>query len=222
MCFALHVVVTTVCATECVHTSSRPHAQFSATVCRTGHPDTLLTRVHTRTAQGCEKGMCSAQVVTLRLAFSLLMFHPFAPLLSDNLCDTARQSLMFTELLLGLSRHKSAGLVHFRNSEDEFGDMANLPHSTGHEPNQPDRWFLRMMTRRPSKIQTTTVSVTSQKHTRTLDGSVFLQCVTVHTQPNTVESGDCNLLKKKENGNRSVKAEEEGLCKQKQENESSH
>ena len=83
--------------------------------------------------------MCSAQVVTLHLAFSLLMFHPSAPLLSDNLFDTARQSLTFTELLLGLSRPKSAGPVHFRNSEDDFGYMAYLPHSMGHEPNQPDK-----------------------------------------------------------------------------------
>ena len=67
------------------------------------------------------------------------MFHPSAPLLSDNHFDKARQSLIFTELLPGLSRPKSTGLVHFRNSEDDFGYMANLPHSTGHEPNQPDK-----------------------------------------------------------------------------------
>ena len=71
------------------------------------------------------------------------MFHPSAPLLSDNLFDTARQSLTFTELLPGFfSRPKSAGPVHFRNSEDDFGYMANLPHSTGHEPNQPDKMVL--------------------------------------------------------------------------------
>ena len=51
--------------------------------------------------------------------------------------------------------------------------------STLREPDPSlTRWFLRMMTRRPSTIQTTTVSLTSQKpHTRTLDGSVFLQYV---------------------------------------------
>ena len=68
------------------------------------------------------------------------MFHPSAPLLSDNIFDTARQSLIFTELLPGFfSRPKSAGPVHFRNSEDDFGYMANMPHSTGHEPNQPEK-----------------------------------------------------------------------------------
>ena len=67
------------------------------------------------------------------------MFHPCAPLLSGNLFDTARQSLIFTELLPGLSRPKRAGPVHFRNSEDDFGYMANLPHSTDHEPNLLDK-----------------------------------------------------------------------------------
>ena len=83
--------------------------------------------------------MCSAQVATLHLAFFILVFHSSAPLLSDSFLDTARQSLIFTELLPGLSRPKSAGPMHFRNSEDDFGYMANLPHSTGHEPNQPDK-----------------------------------------------------------------------------------
>ena len=83
--------------------------------------------------------MSSARVVTVHLAFSLLMFHPSAPLLSDYLFDTARQSLIFTDFLLGLSRPSMAGPVHFRNSEDDFGYIANLPHSTGHEPNQPDK-----------------------------------------------------------------------------------
>ena len=37
---------------------------------------------------------------------------------------------------------------------------------------------------------------------------MFLQCVRVHTQPNTLKSGDRNLLKKKEPGNRAEKAKE--------------
>ena len=48
-----------------------------------------------------KKGICSAHVVSLHLAFSLLMFHPFSPLSSDNFFDTARKSLTFTELLPG-------------------------------------------------------------------------------------------------------------------------
>ena len=125
-----------VCDGVCTHLL--PHAHCSATVCRTDHLDTLLTRVRTH-ARLKDKGMCSAQVVTLHLAFSLLIFHPSAALLSDNLFHTARQSLIFTELLPGLSRPNSAGPVHFRNSEDDFDYMANLPHSTGHGPNQPDK-----------------------------------------------------------------------------------
>ena len=68
--------------------------------------------------------------MTLHIAFSLLMYHPSAQLPSDNLLDTARQSLMFTELLPGLS---------FRNSDDDFGYMANMPHTTGYGPHQADK-----------------------------------------------------------------------------------
>ena len=68
--------------------------------------------------------------MTLHIAFSLLMFHPSAQLPSDNLLDTARQSLIFTELLPGLS---------FRNSDDDFGYIANMLHTTGYDPNQADK-----------------------------------------------------------------------------------
>ena len=55
------------------------------------------------------------------------------------------------------------------------------------------RWSLRMMTRRPSAIQSTTVSLTSQKpHARTLDGSVLLQCETSVSQ---ISRGDIALQK---------------------------
>ena len=57
---------------------------------------------------------------------------------------------------------------------------------------------------------------------RTLDGSVFVQCLKVHTQPNTLKSGDRNLLKKKELGNRAVKAKAKVFGNKKQDNESSH
>ena len=77
-----------------------------------------------------EKGLLHAHVVSLHLAFSTLMFHPSSPLSSDNLFDTAFQSLTFTDLLPGLSRPKTTGPAHFRNGEEDFGYMANMLHST--------------------------------------------------------------------------------------------
>ena len=47
-------------------------------------------------------------------------------------------------------------------------------------------------------------------------------CENVHTQPNALKSGDRNLLKKKEPGNRAEQSKGEGLWKQKQEDESSN
>ena len=86
-----------------------------------------------------EKGLLHAQVVSLHLTFSTLMFHPSSPLSSDIIFDTAFQSLTFTDLLLGLFRPKCSGPAHFRNGEEDFGYMANMPHSTGYEPNQHDK-----------------------------------------------------------------------------------
>ena len=137
------------------------------------------------------------------------MFHPSAPLLSDTLFDTARQSLIFTELLPRLSRPKKRGSGAFRNSEDDFGYMASLHHSTSHESNQPDKMV-------PADDDVTAIndpdhdsichfSETTHENTGC---SVFLQCVKVHTQPNTLKSGDRNLLKNKEPGNTAEKAKE--------------
>ena len=77
-------MATTVCATVGVHTLRVARKLWLVLHC--AH-FALYMRVHTHTpmAQGCEKGMCSAHVVTLHLTFSLLMFHPSAQLPSDNL-----------------------------------------------------------------------------------------------------------------------------------------
>ena len=177
------------CVPNGVCTHLLPHAHFSATVCRTSHPDTLLTRVHTHARLMDVKKVCAVRKSWLSISlFALLMFHHSAPLLSENLFDTARQSLIFTELLPGSSRPRSAGPVHFRNSEDDFGYMANLPHSTGHEP-QP-AWQDGSCIWWPDAHQRSRPLTSEKQHTRTLDGSVFLQCVKVHTHPNTLKPGN--------------------------------
>ena len=121
--------------------------------------------------------MCSAQVVTLHLAFSPLMFHPSAPLLLITSL-TPRVSLPYSRNSCRVYPDLKARV--WCTSETVRMTLATWPTCSTPQvmsPASQTRWFLRMMTRLPSTIQTTTVFVTSQKqHTRTLDGSVFLQC----------------------------------------------
>ena len=86
--------------------------------------------------------MCNAHVVTPILAFSLLMFHPSAPPLSDNLFEAAHKALIRTELLPGIPRARIAGPAHFHISEDDFGYMAKSHLFTGYEPNLLDKMVL--------------------------------------------------------------------------------
>ena len=48
-----------VCDGVCTHLL--PHSHFSATVCRTDHPDTLLTRVHTHARLKDVKKVCAVR-----------------------------------------------------------------------------------------------------------------------------------------------------------------
>ena len=66
----------------CVHTL-RVARTFCLVALRT--LCTLHACAHTHVSRMGKRGMCNAHVVTLTLAFSLLMFHPSAPLPSDNL-----------------------------------------------------------------------------------------------------------------------------------------
>ena len=68
--------------------------------------------------------MCNTNVVTPPLTFSVLMFHPSAPPLSDNLFEAAHQALVRTELLPNLPKPKIVGPAHSHISEDDFGYMA--------------------------------------------------------------------------------------------------
>ena len=116
----------------CSHTSCRTHIFVWVQLAHFHACTHVWLKAH-------EKGVCSAHVVSLHLAFSTLMSHTSSLLSPDNLFDTAFQSLTFTDFLPDLSRPKSAGPAHIRNGEEDFGYMANMPHSTGHEPNQLDK-----------------------------------------------------------------------------------
>ena len=154
-------------------------------------------RAHTFGSRHMKKGLLHAHVVSLHLTFSTLMFHPSSPLSSDILFDTAFQSLTFTDLLPGLSRPKSAGPAHFRNGEEDFGYMANMPHSTGYEPNQLDKMV-------PADDDATPINdpdhdsisdISKTTHENTGWFGVFTVCETSVSQ---TSRGDIALQKKKQ------------------------
>ena len=68
-------------------------------------------------------------------------------------------------------------------SGEEFVEMADSAHSTGYEPRRRSRRSpsLRIATRRPSTIQTSTTSQTSpESHVKALGNSVSLMFVLTH------------------------------------------
>ena len=82
-------------------------------------------------------------------------------------------------ILAGVTCPKSAGHAHLRTSAVESGYLADPTYSTGYmSPSSSTRPLLWTVTRRPSTIRTTIASLTSRKpHARTLDSSVFPQCL---------------------------------------------
>ena len=151
-----------VCDGVCTHTV--PHAHFSATVCRTCHPDTLLTRVHTHARLKHVKKVFAVRKSWLSISPS--PFWCFTHLLRCFLITslTPRVSLSYSR---NSCRVYPDPKTRVRcNSETVRMTLATWPTCPTPQvmsPSSLTRWFLRMMTRRPSTIQTTTVSVTSQK-----------------------------------------------------------
>ena len=161
-----------------VSTRLLPHAHFSGTVYRTGHPDTLLTRVHTHARLKDVKKVCAVR--KSRLSISPSPFWCFTHLLRCFLITflTPRVSLSYSRNSCRVCPDPKARVRC--TSETVRMTLATWPTCRTPQvmsPTSLTKWFLRMMIRRPSTIQTTTVSETYQKqHKRTLDGSVFLQC----------------------------------------------
>ena len=210
-----------VCDGVCTHLL--PHAHFTATVWRTGHLDTLLTRVHTHARLKDVKKVCAVR--KSRLSISPSPFWCFTHVLHCFLVTslTPRVSLSYSRNSCRVYPDPK-GRVRC-TSETVRMTLATWPTCRTPEVMSPTcltRWFLRMMTRRPWTIQTTTVSVTSQKqHTRTLDDSVFLQCESPYPAEHSQEWRPQSTQEERvwKQGRESIG---EGLCKQKQENESSH
>ena len=215
-----HVVVTSVCTTGCLHTSCRTHISLVQSL-----EQVILihfSRVCTHARLKDVKKVCAVR--KSRLSISPSPFWCFTHLLRCFLIAslTPRVSLSYSRNSCQVCLDPKARVRC--TSETVRMTLATWPTCRTPQvmsPTSLTRWFLRMMTRRPSTIQTTTVSVTSQKqHKRTLDGSVFLQCGRVHTQPNTLKSGDRNLLKKKVWKTGQRKQRRGSLATKKQDNES--
>ena len=113
--FRTHVVATTVCATGGVHTLR---------VARTVSFCTFSLRgVQTRTRM--PQGICSAHVISLHIAYSVLMFHPPSLLFPHCHFDTTFPSAPSSS---SFTRPKNAGHAHLRTCAGEFGYLAEPTH----------------------------------------------------------------------------------------------
>ena len=104
------------CDGGCTHTPCRTHIFFALFSLRD-------IQKRTRMAQG----VCSAHVISLHLALSILMFHPPSLLFPHGHFDTSFPS---APSLPNCSRPESAGQAHFRTSGEKFGYLADPTHST--------------------------------------------------------------------------------------------
>ena len=124
--FAPKLTVTlTVARTKTLHLDSPPcthtsvsHAHFFDTV---SLRDVQTSR--TRMAQG----VCSVYVISLHLAFSILMFHPPSLLFPHGHFDTTFPSALSSS---SFTRPESADQARFRTSAEESGYLAGPTHST--------------------------------------------------------------------------------------------
>ena len=167
---------------RCTQTCCRTHIFSRCT------PHSYM-RAYTHGSRSNEKGVCSVYVVSLHLAFSTLMIHSLhccSP--TDTSTTSSRPSCAhrFCRAYADPQARVQRTSVPVRRS------LATWPLCSTVQvmcPRSWTRWFLRM-TRRPSTTLTTRASLTSRKLTRTLDGSVFLQCVKPVSQ---VSRGDIAL-----------------------------
>ena len=130
----------------------------------------------TRVAQVSEKGVCSVHVAYLHLAFSVLMIHPPSLLFPHGYFDTTFQSAPSSS---SSPRPKSARVKRTSARASRSSATWLIPRTPQvMSPNSPTRPLLWTVTRRPSTTRTTITLVTSRNpHARTLDSSVFPQCV---------------------------------------------
>ena len=149
------------------------HAHFSAHSACTVTFAHFSCVSHTRMAQGHEKFVCCMCVISLHLAFSLLMFHPSLLFLHTH--------LDITFLSVFLPNFPVLKAQDMRNSAHASRRLATWPSQMQTHvmsPRSSTRSLLWTVTRCALTIQTSMKSLTSRKtHTKTLDCSVFSQCL---------------------------------------------
>ena len=90
---------------------------------------------HTRMAQGHEK-KCLTHVVSLHLAFSVLMFHPSPSAVPARSLRDQPHRRTRPHRLAELSRPQSAGQAHFRTSDEQFDYLDKSVLHTSYEPKE--------------------------------------------------------------------------------------
>ena len=123
-------------------------------------------------ARGHEKGVCCICVISLHLAFSLLMFHPCLLFLHTRFDITFLSTFLPNFPVL-----ESQDTRHSAHASRSLATLPSQMETQVMSPTSSTRILPWMMTRRSSTIWTT-ISPTSRKpRTRTLANSVFSQCL---------------------------------------------
>ena len=128
---------------------------------------------HARMAQGHEKGVPCLCVIPLYLAFSLLMFHP------SLLCLHTHFDITFlSSFLPNFSVLKAQDTRNSAHASSSFATWPSQMQTQVMSTRSSTSSLLWTMTQCSLTIQTSITSLTSEKtHARTLDFSVFLQCL---------------------------------------------
>ena len=122
----------------CVHTHLS-HAHFSVTHTHSVHSHTSSCVSHTRMAQVLGKVHCTC-VISLPLAFSLLMIHPCSLLFPHGHFETnPDHDFTHPHDLAVLSRPRSAGHAPLRTCIAKFSYLAKSDANTGYEPKEFDK-----------------------------------------------------------------------------------
>ena len=175
-----HVAATTLCTTgggtytHLLHVHFSEHGTFSC-VCTYTHGSRSWKRFVA----------CACRVSPL--SHVCHMFHSPSLLFPDGHFETTFPTLTSTTFLPNFTCPESAGRAQRRTSTEEFGYLAKSGLNTGYEPT----WS---STKSLLTIQTSIASLTSRKHERTLDCSVFLHCEIYVLQ---VSCGDFDLSNKR-------------------------
>ena len=136
---------------------------------------------YTHGSSSCQQGVCCTCVILLHLAFSCLMIHPSLLFLRGHFETNPGYDSTDNPIHMILPYFPVLKAQDTRNSAPASRSLATWPsqmQTQAMSPTSSTRSLLWTMTRCSLTIQTSMKSLTSRKtHTRTLDSSVFSQCL---------------------------------------------